>query len=337
MGSNRYLPSDELLEKIFFYMENLFEEKDLSETLMLLTDLGKTLVNSDRASFWFWDQKRHEAWTLAASDIGKIIVPENTGLIGTALMNNQVIVVNEPYNDPRFNPEVDRYSGYITKSILTLPITNSDNVVIGAYQAVNKLDSAGNDIPFTDEDTKRLALAATFCGKTLESYLLYSEAHEDQLTGLKNRRGLYSHYEKYIAPTLTSRKASLIICDIDHFKKVNDTYGHNAGDAVLKQLADIFTKMIGIDDGIFRWGGEEFILLLPGKDPFEATEFAELCRQTIEKKVFFHNGNDIRITMSFGVCELDRTLTTEENVQVADSRLYYAKANGRNQVVYKLK
>ncbi len=333
MSNKRYLSADELLEKIFFYMEQLFSEKDLSETIMLLTDLGKTLTNSDRASFWFWDQKRHEAWTLAALDIGKIIVPESSGLIGASLLENKVIIVNKPYKDPRFNSDVDKYSGYVSKSILTMPVTNSDGIVIGAYQAINKLDADGNDIPFTNEDTKRLSLAAAFCGRALESYLLYEEAHEDALTGLKNRRGLYSHYEKYIAPTLSSRKASLIICDIDHFKKVNDTYGHNAGDLVLKKLADLLTKQIGIDDGVFRWGGEEFIILLPGKSVSEAAEFAEHCRQLIEQRTFIYDQYDISVTMSFGVCELDRALTTEENVEKADARLYFAKNTGRNKVV----
>ena len=333
-ATDRYLSSDELLEKIFFYMERLFEEKGLSEALMLLTDLGKTLVNSDRASCWFHDKKAHEIWTLAALDIGKISIPEHTGLVGASILENKAIIVNNPYEDSRFNPTVDKQSGYRTKSILTLPITNAEGLVIGAFQALNKLDCDGNDIPFTDDDIKRIAMATAFCGRTLESYLLYNEAHEDPLTGLKNRRGLYSHYEKYIAPSLSSGSASLIICDIDHFKKVNDTYGHNAGDAVLKMIADTFTGLAGIDDGVFRWGGEEFILLLPGKTPAEATEFAELCRRTIEESVCIYDGNEIRVTMSFGICGLDHALTTEENVEAADARLYYAKNHGRNRVVY---
>ena len=112
-------------------MERLFEEKELSETLHLLTDLGKTLVNSDRASFWFWDKKNHQIWTLAALDISKITIPENTGLVGASIMNNELLVINDPYNDPRFNSDVDKSSGYVTKSILTVPVTNSEGKVIG--------------------------------------------------------------------------------------------------------------------------------------------------------------------------------------------------------------
>ncbi|MBQ7972097.1 MAG: sensor domain-containing diguanylate cyclase [Lachnospiraceae bacterium] len=331
---NKYLSSDELLEKIFYYMQRLFEEKELSSTLVLLTDLGRTLVNSDRASFWFWDKKKHQVWTLAALEIGKITIPEGSGLIGASIQNNEVLIINDPYNDSRFNSDVDKNSGYVTKSILTLPVTNADGVVIGAYQAINKLDAEGKDAAFTEADIKRLTLATAFCGRTLESYLLYNEALEDQLTGLKNRRGLYSHYEKNIVPILSSKKASLIICDIDHFKKVNDTWGHNAGDAVLKHVANLYSSLAGIDDGVFRWGGEEFILLLPGKDLEEARAFAEQCRQNVEASVCKFEDLEIKVTMSFGVSELNADMTTEENVKSADEKLYYAKEHGRNRVIH---
>ena len=317
-------------------MERLFDEKELSSTLHLLTDLGKTLVNSDRASFWFWDKKHHEIWTMAALDISKITIPENTGLVGASIINNELLVINDPYNDPRFNSDVDKSSGYVTKSILTVPVTNSEGKVIGAYQAVNKLNENGNDAPFTDTDVKRIKLATAFCGRTLESHLLYSESVEDQLTGLKNRRGLYTHYEKFIVPILATKKASIIICDIDHFKRVNDTWGHNAGDAVLKYVADTYQNLAGIDDGVFRWGGEEFIMLLPGKDLMAAADFAEKCRQTIEASVCHFEDLDIKVTMSFGVSELDAALDTAENVKSADAKLYYAKENGRNRVIHTL-
>lgn len=335
-NKKKQLTSDELLEKIFYCMERLFEENELSGALHLLTELGKTLVNSDRASFWFWDKKKHEIWTMAALDISKITIPENTGLVGASIMNNELLVINDPYNDPRFNSDVDKSSGYVTKSILTVPVTNSEGKVIGAYQAVNKLDENGEDSAFNETDIKRIKLATAFCGRTLESYLLYNESVEDQLTGLKNRRGLYIHYEKFITPVLASKKASIIICDIDHFKRVNDTWGHNAGDAVLKHVANTYLGLVGIDDGIFRWGGEEFIMLLPGKDLMEAADFAEHCRKTIEASVCHFEDLDIKVTMSFGVSELNAALDTAENVKDADAKLYYAKENGRNRVIHTL-
>ena len=333
MDQKKYLSSDELLEKIFYYMSRLFEEKELSKTLFLLTDLGKTLVNSDRASFWFWDKRKHVAWTLAALGIDTITVPENKGLVGAAMSGNEILIINNPYEDSRFNPEVDKNSGYHTKSILTMPVTNSEGVVIGAYQAVNKINTDGSDGIFTEEDVKRLSLATAFCGRSLESYVLHNEAIEDPLTGLRNRRGLHTYYERRIATNKNFDSTAIIMCDIDHFKRVNDTYGHNAGDEVLKHVANTLSNSIGIDDGAFRWGGEEFILLLSHKHMAEASEFAENLRKAIEADVITFEGTDIKITMSFGVSEIDPSLTTEENVEGVDAKLYYAKEHGRNRVI----
>ena len=333
MDQKKYLSSDELLEKIFYYMSRLFEEKELSKTLFLLTDLGKTLVNSDRASFWFWDKRKHVAWTLAALGIDTITVPENTGLVGAAMSGNEILIINNPYEDSRFNPEVDKSSGYHTKSILTMPVTNSEGVVIGAYQAVNKINTDGSDGIFTEEDVKRLSLATAFCGRSLESYVLHNEAIEDPLTGLRNRRGLHTYYERRIATNKNFDSTAIIMCDIDHFKRVNDTYGHNAGDEVLKHVANTLSNSIGIDDGAFRWGGEEFILLLSHKHMAEAAGFAENLRKAIEADVITFEGTDIKITMSFGVSEIDPSLTTEENVEGVDAKLYYAKEHGRNRVI----
>ena len=334
MDNQKYLSSDELLEKIFYYMSRLFEEKELSTTLFLLTDLGKTLVNSDRASFWFWDRRKHTIWTLAALGTDTIEIPENSGLVGASMMNNEILIINDPYSDSRFNPAVDRETGYVTKSILTMPVTNNEGKVIGAYQAINKIDNEGNDAAFTEEDVKRLSLATAFCGRSLESYMLYNEAMEDPLTGLRNRRGLHAHYERRIATLRIYEKASIIMCDIDHFKHVNDTYGHNAGDEVLKYVANLLQSSIRIDDGAFRWGGEEFILLLPHKSTAEAIVLAERLRS--EESVITFEGTDIKITMSFGVSEINPELTTEENVEAVDAKLYYAKEHGRNRVISEL-
>ncbi|MBR6094506.1 MAG: sensor domain-containing diguanylate cyclase [Lachnospiraceae bacterium] len=336
MDQKKYLSSDELLEKIFYYMSRLFEEKELSTTLFLLTDLGKALVNSDRASFWFWDKRRHVVWTLAALGIDTITIPENSGLVGAAMSGNEILIINDPYNDPRFNPAVDKESGYVTKSILTMPVTNNEGKVIGAYQAVNKINVDGSDGEFTEEDVKRLSLATAFCGRSLESYMLYNEAMEDPLTGLRNRRGLHAHYERRIATLRIFEKASIIMCDIDHFKRVNDTYGHNAGDEVLKFVANLLQNSIRIDDGAFRWGGEEFILLLPHKSTAEAVVLAERLRSLIEESVITFEGTDIKVTMSFGVSEINPELTTEENVEAVDAKLYYAKEHGRNRVISEL-
>ncbi len=331
MEGKKALEAEVLLEQIFYYMSQLVNEKDFKKTLMLLTDMGRTLVNAERASFWYWDREKKQYWTLVASDTEQLVVPEGSGIVGASIENNEIIVINNPYEDPRFNSKVDKETGFVTKSILCMPVTNNNGEVIGAYQAINKMDEHGES-NFGDIDVKRLTLAAAYSGKALESHLLYQAAHVDTLTGLRNRRGFYEYYNVEIVPTMKDDVASVVICDIDFFKKVNDTYGHNAGDEVLRMVGGILDA--GVEKGeVFRWGGEEFIILLPESTVEQAKAVAEQLRSTIEQQVCHFEDLEIRITMSFGVKELDGNTTVEANIEEADAKLYEAKTSGRNRVI----
>jgi len=336
--------SDVLLEQIFSITQNLYAEmsrtdsdaeNDHNSIYRLLTDLGRTLVNADRASFWKWDKRNHSLWTTAAVGAGRITIPEGTGLVGKALAEQHAIVTNDPYNDPDFNSDVDKKTGYVTKSILVMPISNCKGEFIGAYQAINKLDSeSGFDL---DEDVRRLSLAAFICGITLESDSFLDDSQHDKLTELKNRMGFYNDYtkvyEKIICDTENLRNVSLFICDIDFFKKVNDTYGHNAGDAVLKHVAANFRKNSRICDGVYRWGGEEFIVIMPDTSAEQAAEAADRLRVCIMDSVCHFEDLDIKVTMSFGVTQLDPSKSIEDNIKDADEKLYKAKESGRNRVI----
>lgn len=333
---------DNLLESIFDITQKLYAEmcRDCGtagghkEIFNLLTELGRMLVGADRASFWKWDKRAHELWTTAAVGEGKITIPEGTGLVGKALAEKKAIVTNDPYGHPDFNSEVDKKTGYVTRSILVMPIANCRGEFIGAYQAINKLDGSGFNL---DEDCRRLSLAAFICGITLESDLFLDDSMRDKLTGLKNRTGFYGDYGKHHrwlpADDGEPHGISLFICDIDFFKKVNDTYGHNAGDAVLKHTAEIFRKNCPDDAEIYRWGGEEFIVVLPDRNLAGAAEAAEKLRLAMEKSVCRFEDLEIKVTMSFGCTGIDTERSIEDNIQVADEKLYKAKESGRNIVI----
>lgn len=334
-GETKVMSSDEMLKKIFETMTALFEEREFSKSIQLLTELGRVISCAERTSFWCWDKKQHTIWTISAQEVnGRLSIPENTGLVGAAILNNESEIINDPYHDSRFNSSVDKKTGFLTKSLLTLPVTDSNGDVIGAYQAVNKISEDGSG--FEKADLMRLKMVAAFCAKTLESHKLNDEATTDQLTGLKNRRGFYWYYDKFINPLLQDGiPCSFVIGDIDFFKKFNDTYGHNAGDAVLKHVAMTLRENARIDDGVFRWGGEEFILLLPKTDIERGVEMAERIRKSIEESVchFKEESLELRVTMSFGAVQLSADKSIDENVKAGDSNLYSAKESGRNRVV----
>ena len=329
--------ADRILNNIFNIMQDLYNEMRSNKTMRgdhyhvfdIFAELGRTLAGADRASFWRWDKKAHKLITNAATGIEQIVIDDTTGLVGRAIAENRTIVTNDPYNNPDFNSAVDRQTGYVTKSILVLPVSNCRGEIIGAFQVINKLGDAGFD---EIEDAKRLSIAAFICGMALESDLFLADSQHDRLTDLKNRFGFYSDWQnKY----QRLERLSIIICDIDHFKRVNDTYGHNAGDAVLKNVARILSSSIGARDGVYRWGGEEFIIVLAGATLDGAMKVAEAIRLSAMNSVCRFEAQDIRVTMSFGCAEFDRNLSVDENVKIADARLYHAKETGRNCVVGK--
>lgn len=157
-------------------------------------------------------------------------------------------------------------------------------------------------------------------------------AYTDQLTKIYNRWELENKLEVILQESKldASHPASLLFMDIDHFKGVNDTYGHDVGDIILKESVNIIKDNLKSDHVFGRWGGEEFIYILPDTDSVKASEFAESLRKQIEEYSFTVVGH---ITMSFGVTRTRSDDTTESFLKRADDGLYKAKETGRNKVV----
>ena len=156
----------------------------------------------------------------------------------------------------------------------------------------------------------------------------------DGLTQVYNKRYFIETLEREIGRAHRYRRElSLIMFDIDHFKKINDTYGHLAGDHVLKQLASVIRSRIRREDILARYGGEEFAIILPEIDNYNAVQFAEKIRGIVEKAVFRFEDTDIPVTISIGCASMTTELQEpHEFVRVADGHLYTAKSQGRNRV-----
>ncbi len=160
----------------------------------------------------------------------------------------------------------------------------------------------------------------------------------DGLTGVKNRRYFNNKIEKEIKRASRQQKTlSLLMLDIDHFKHINDTYGHQAGDEVLKSIADTLSKhVLRSGDDVARYGGEEFCIILPNTEVDGAAALAEKIRMEIQKKSISYNRKKIKVTISIGVAAIipaDENLEIDKIVNMADSALYEAKETGRNKTV----
>lgn len=226
---------------------------------------------------------------------------------------------------------------------LLLP-RGSEQEIIFQVNAVPILDAKGDsqgtiavfdDITELETKSRLLEetiqqLAATQVAIENKNKELTFLATRDPLTNCFNRRALYEHLSsKFDGVRAGDAEFSCIMADIDFFKKVNDTYGHAAGDEVIKMAANSLREMVRDMDMVARFGGEEFCVILPGAPLEQAQLIAERCREKIAQK----DTNGIKVTGSFGVTSIRMgAATANQLIQQADEALYYSKQHGRNQV-----
>ncbi len=217
------------------------------------------------------------------------------------------------------------------------PIVNEDNILgaIVAYSNIEKL--LQKDIDYLLQLTRQ-------SGLTIQRANVYAEvlkyATLDALTGLNNRRQFEIRLKQEVA---NSKRNCIPLCcmmiDVDYFKKVNDTYGHAAGDCVLKNVSQVIKDEIREYDIACRYGGEEFFIILPRTNLQEAVLVAQRLRKVIEESKMDIKEADIdgvsylNITASIGVCEYENSLSAPSFAQKADKALYKAKSSGRNRVI----
>ena len=242
-------------------------------------------------------------------------------------------------NDKKYIEQVGKNVVYC---ICCVPLMRGDSVegVIALTNKVRTNDSGDRVLDeigrFSEEDVSLCQGLADQAAVNLHKSRLYNKSITDEMTGLYNTRhfedslvNLYDHSKH------TGKPLCLAVSDIDHFKKFNDTHGHKAGDAVLQKVARVMQSCIRPDtsDMVFRYGGEEFCMLLPDTEPEEAAVLMEQYRKRIESHVVEHDGKEMSVTVSVGIsCVPKDTKDEKELFEKADECLYVAKENGRNQV-----
>lgn len=215
--------------------------------------------------------------------------------------------------------------------MLISPLIAKGNL-IGAIKVEDKIEQNG----FNEKDKELLRLLSSQIAIALNNARLYEMAITDSMTKLYVHRHFQFKLNDEILQHKRNRSPlSLIMIDIDHFKNVNDTYGHQAGDYILKETARIIKSMFRATDFVFRYGGEEISIILPETNIDNAYVLAEKLRKNIENNKYYFQNNQIQITISNGISSYlalrENEMTKEQLVQKADEALYYSKNNGRNQ------
>lgn len=236
------------------------------------------------------------------------------------------------------DPKVSRRQAVIQKNGDTVMLIDGGSTN-GTFVNDSKLD-ANASVVLEKEDMIRI-------GGTVLKYLphgaleiryigmLEAKANTDPLTKVYNKGYLLDALQaEFKRARALNTPFSVLFLDLDHFKRVNDTHGHDAGDRVLIETSQLLRNVANISHGILgRFGGEEFVLLLPGHPPKEAMSLAEFMRNTIEKHVFPLEDRAISMTVSIGVASLDENSANPADLlKQADQALYRAKQSGRNRV-----
>ncbi len=256
------------------------------------------------------------------------------GVAGWVAKEKKPLLVTDVSNDPRFSKRVDSITRYKTRSIICVPLLAKDRC-LGVIELINRPRTK----EFTEEDLLLLSALAGYSAIAIENAIYFKKIHEltitDDLTHLYNSRHLHARLEDEIERARRFKyPLSMIFIDLDYFKYVNDKHGHLCGSKVLKEVAFVLNSSIRTIDMAFRYGGDEFIILMPKTEKKNARMVAVKLRDAIRKYVFLQEeGIDYKLTASFGVATYPKD-TTERTalLHLADNAMYKVKNKSRDGV-----
>lgn len=334
---SRVLRSD--LEKQIFDLKNLLEiSKSLSSTLdyhilndsILYTCLGALTVL--KAAFFSKRNIDATDFTLHRSFLGFDIdhdraysIPESGALVEFLNRHPDCHDPETLYRTVPFCAEIEVLRSIDPKILVPL---KAKGVVNGILVLGEKIGGE----PFNERDRDYLRNIAGLAAIAIHNAYLFELTTTDMMTKLKLKHSFLHSLQERLRHGRTDETLSILMLDIDHFKRVNDTYGHQAGDETLKGTAAIVLEEVRLVDVAARYGGEEFIILLPGTPRAGAWEVAERIRKRIAASGFVCGQRIIRATVSLGVAMYDPQLdpSAEALIERVDRALYASKQNGRN-------
>ncbi len=261
---------------------------------------------------------------------GRVRIRMSEGIVGHVARTRGSYYTGDVRSDPYYK---DLGDGADIRSELAVPILAGE-----ALLGILKMESS-NPNEFDDTDVVALEAVADQAAVSLRNAhahaLVALQARTDSLTGVLNHRALIGRLEQELSRARRSEQClSVLFLDVDHFKEINDSYGHDAGDAVLREVSRLVKGTLRAEDTVGRYGGEEFVILLPGAERQESLGIAERIRATIAAHSFTGTGGaSVGMTVSLGVATYpDAGGTQADLLRSADRALYQAKRLGRNRV-----
>ena len=323
-------PSSRPIEVLLDLTRRLNEIADLDEALAEVADAALRLISGDHASVRVVDETGTALLSAARSGLGAAtpapVQQRKVGVAGWVVAHGEPALVTDTETDPRF--AVILGQTFNVRSLVIAPLRIADRVV-GVLSVSHSTPGR-----FDQDDVDLATLLANCTVSRIEQARLQRMALTDGLTDALNQRSLAPRLEQEMSRALRyGTPLSVVMMDLDHFKRVNDRFGHLAGDMVLAAFADRVRTVVRSADLLVRWGGEEFLLLLPETDRAAAIITAERVRTSVAGRPFELEGN-MRVdqTVSLGVATWDREEDIDALLARADTAVYAAKDAGRDRV-----
>jgi diguanylate cyclase (GGDEF)-like protein len=257
------------------------------------------------------------------------------GIAGSVAETGQPIFIPDVDKDPRFSARVDAITGFATRSIIALPLVVRGEV-IGVFEVVNVEDEKF----FREKYLPHLAIVADYVGIAVDNVRnlqkLQARTFIDEVTGFYNTRYLICRLD-HLIPRIRKfgGEFSVVFLDLDNFKAVVDSYGHLRGSKVLGEVARVIHSVLAADESLVRYGGDEFIVLLPQRGKSQALELTRHLREQLNQSSFLQGeGLDIRVTASYGIATLpEDAQDREELLSMADRALFCSKGRGKDRIM----
>lgn len=310
---------------------------DIKEILNIIMLKISELLRPDNWSLLLVDEERGDLYFeivvgQKADKIKNMRLRMGEGLAGWVAEKGEKLIIHDVSKDERFSRDVDLASGFETKSVVCVPL-KCKGKVLGVVELVGK---AGGD-EFSEEDIFILTTLADYAAIALENAQYFQKVKEltitDDVTRLYNSRYMYDYLEQELRRAQRyGMDLSIIFLDLDYFKNVNDTYGHLIGSRLLREIAHVILGSLRSVDIAVRYGGDEFVMILPSTSKESALHVAERIRSALKSTTFLQEeGLRIRQTASFGVASFPTDANNKlDLIRQADRAMYQIKNTTRD-------
>ena len=330
------------VERLSFFHEvgkALFSTLDLHKTLQTIMEKISELLQPDTWSLLMVDEQAQELYFEIAIGHGAeklkdVRLKLGEGIAGWVAGHGEPVLVEDIRRDKRFTARIDEVTQLDARSVLCVPIKGREQL-LGVIELVNCLGKQS----FSEEHIPILSSLADYAAIALENARYVQRIHEltimDDCTALYNARHL-----KFVLDAEIYRSSrygyefSVVFIDLDHFKQVNDVYGHLVGSKLLWMIGNTMKRNLRLIDYAFRYGGDEFVVLLPQTSKESALSVARRVKDLLASKVFFSEENlNIKVTASFGVATFPgNARTPREILRMADEAMYLTKNTARHNI-----